>query len=54
MKEKNLVKGEILFDEGSADETLYILISGKLEVLKMAGSENSITIDTVKQGAMPG
>jgi CRP-like cAMP-binding protein len=37
--QRNLVKGEILFDEGSTDETLYILISGKLEVLKMVGSE---------------
>lgn len=52
--QKNLVKGEILFDEGSTDETLYILISGKLEVLKMVGSENSISIDTLKQGAMTG
>lgn len=52
--QKNLVKGEILFDEGTTDETLYILISGKLEVLKMVGSENSISIDTLKQGAMTG
>ena len=52
--QKNLVKGEILFDEGTTDETLYILVSGKLEVLKMAGSENSISIDTLKQGAMTG
>ncbi len=52
--QKNLVKGEILFDEGSTDETLYILISGKLEVLKMVGSENGISIDTLKQGAMTG
>jgi CRP/FNR family cyclic AMP-dependent transcriptional regulator len=52
--QRNLVKGEILFDEGSTDETLYILISGKLEVLKMVGSENSISIDTLKKGAMTG
>lgn len=52
--QKNLAKGEILFDEGTTDETLYILISGKLEVLKMVGSENAISIDTLKQGAMTG
>ncbi len=52
--QKSLTKDEILFKEGTTDETLYILISGKLEVLKMIGSENSISIDTLKPGSMTG
>ncbi|WP_127471010.1 Crp/Fnr family transcriptional regulator [Thiomicrorhabdus aquaedulcis] len=51
---RSLEKGEILFDEGSTDETLYILISGKLEVLKMVGSDHSISIDILKEGSMTG
>lgn len=51
---RTVQKGEILFDEGSTDETLYILVSGKLEVLKMIGSNTSISIDTLKQGSMSG
>jgi len=51
---RQLNKGEILFDEGAKDETLYILTSGKLEVLKMLGGETSISIDTLKPGTMTG
>ena len=51
---RTLQKGEILFDVGSTDETLYILVSGKLEVLKMIGSNTSISIDTLKHGSMTG
>lgn len=51
---RSLEKGEILFDEDSVDDTLYILISGKLEVLKMIGPNNSISIDILQEGSMTG
>lgn len=51
---RTLEKGDILFEEGSTDETLYILISGKLEVLKMICAETSVSIDTLQAGAMTG
>ncbi|WP_321323193.1 cyclic nucleotide-binding domain-containing protein [Thiomicrorhabdus sp.] len=51
---KTLSKGEILFDEGTKDETLYLLISGKLEVLKVLSNNATIHIDTLKEGSMTG
>ena len=51
---QKLIKGDILFDAGSQDETLYILVSGKLEVLKMLTVDKSLSIDTLKEGSMTG
>lgn len=51
---RTLSKGDILFEEGTQDDTLYILNSGKLEVLKMLSGDTSISIDTLKAGAMTG
>ncbi len=51
---RHLVKGDILFDADTRDETLYILVSGKLEVLKMLTPDTSLTIDILKEGSMTG
>lgn len=51
---RTLSKGDILFDEGSKDDTLYILITGKLEVLKMITDTQSVSIDILKEGSMTG
>jgi len=51
---KILAKGEILFDEGTKDETLYLLINGKLEILKVLNDNTTIHIDTLKEGSMTG
>jgi len=51
---RKLKKGETLFEEGTKDETLYLLISGKLEVLKILTGDKSIHIDTLKEGSMTG
>lgn len=51
---KTLTAGELLFDEGTKDETLYLLISGKLEIRKILSGDSSIHIDTLKAGAMIG
>ncbi|MDX1348265.1 MAG: cyclic nucleotide-binding domain-containing protein [Thiomicrorhabdus chilensis] len=51
---RQLSKGEILFEEGSQDNTLYILITGKIEVLKMLSADTSISIDTLMEGSMSG
>ncbi len=52
--QRSLEKGEILFDQGTRDETLYLLISGKLEVVKVLSGETTIHIDTLKEGSMIG
>ena len=54
VKIRKVAKGDILFDAGSKDETLYILVSGKLEVLKMLTADKSLSIDTLKEGSMTG
>lgn len=51
---RKLAKGEVLFEEGSKDDMLYLLISGKLEVLKMIIGETSVSIEVLKEGAMIG
>jgi len=54
VKSRQLENGEILFDEGSQDDMLYLLITGKLEVLKVLPGENTISIDVIKAGSMTG
>ncbi len=54
VKTRQLTKGEILFEENSKDNTLYLLITGKLEVLKMLPGDKSISIDVLKEGSMTG
>ena len=54
VKTRKVAKGDILFDAGSQDETLYILVSGKLEVLKMLTDDKSLSIDVLKEGSMTG
>ncbi len=54
MTQKKLVKNEILFEEGDVDETLYILVSGRLDVLKLIGGQSPISMDSIKQGGMVG
>lgn len=51
---RSLQKDEILFHEDSKDETLYLLMTGKLEVLKTSGNNQIISIDTLKPGSMTG
>ncbi|MDG6777968.1 cyclic nucleotide-binding domain-containing protein [Thiomicrorhabdus sp. zzn3] len=54
VEHRQLEPGEVLFYEGSQDDTLYILITGKLEVLKMLTPDKSISIDSLKTGSMTG
>ena len=54
VKTRQLESGEILFDEGSKDDMLYLLITGKLEVLKVLPGGNTISIDVLKAGTMTG
>mgnify|MGYP001950780782 CR=1 FL=1 len=52
--QKKLSIGDVLFEEGTRDETLYLLVSGKLEVLKVLSNNMTIHIDTLKEGSMTG
>lgn len=54
VEKKELSKGEILFEPDTIDNNLYILVEGKLEILKVAGSNKTIHVNTIKKGAMIG
>ncbi|WP_029407632.1 Crp/Fnr family transcriptional regulator [Thiomicrorhabdus sp. Milos-T2] len=51
---RSLSAGETLFEAGTKDETLYLLVSGKLDIIKVLGNNNTIHIDTLKPGSMTG
>ncbi len=51
---RSLAKGDILFDQGTKDETLYLLVSGKLEVVKVLSGDITVHIDSLKEGSMIG
>jgi len=55
IKHKELSAEEVLFEAGSKDGNLYILIDGKLDIYKDSGTTaKAIHIATVKKGAMIG
>lgn len=54
VSERKLEKGEVLFEPDTKDETLYILVSGKLEILKVLGGDKTVHITTIKDGNMIG
>lgn len=51
---KTLKAGEVLFEPDTKDETLYLLVSGKLEVVKVLPGDTNIRIDILKEGSMTG
>lgn len=54
VKQKDLESGEVLFEPETVDGNLYILIEGKLDILKVTGPNKTINISALKEGAMIG
>ena len=55
VKHKELSKEEVLFDAGTKDGMLYILIKGKLDIFKeTGGTGGTVHIATVNKGSMIG
>jgi len=54
VKHRLLREGENLFTECSVDNTLYVIISGMLAVVKDTGGGDSITLHMYKMGDMVG
>jgi len=52
VEKKVLQKGEGLFEPDTVDGNLYILVEGKLEILKVAGPNKTIHINTIKKGSL--
>ena len=54
VKNRKLQAGEVLFDVDSEDDTLYILTTGQLEVLKVMPGNNTLSMDVLEKGTMTG
>jgi CRP/FNR family transcriptional regulator, cyclic AMP receptor protein len=51
---RDLKHGEILIPEGSADDHLYVVVSGVLGVVKSAGTEEEVTLNAIRPGNVVG
>jgi len=51
---RDLMPGEVLVQEGSADDHLYVVASGVLGVVKGAGGEGEVTLNAIRPGDVVG
>ena len=54
MSSRALADGEFLLEEGTADDTLHLLVEGKLEVVKNTGAGEVASLAVVREGDMVG
>lgn len=54
VKQKSLQPEEILFEPDTLDGNLYVVVSGKLDILKVIGPHKTLHINTIKQGSIIG
>ena len=54
MSTRELDDGEFLISEGTADDSLHVVVSGKLEVVKSAGAGEFATLAILRTGDMAG
>jgi CRP-like cAMP-binding protein len=54
VKQKTLQPEEVLFEPDTIDGNLYIVIEGKLDILKVVGPHKTLHINTIKQGTLVG
>jgi CRP-like cAMP-binding protein len=51
---RDLAQGEVLVPEGTADNHLYVIVSGALSVVKNVGAPDPVTLFTLSQGDLVG
>jgi len=54
MTTRELRDGEYLFEEGASDDTLHVLLVGKLEVVKRTGAGEEASLAILREGEMTG
>jgi len=54
MHHREIADGEFLIEEGTSDDTLHILLSGKLEVVKHTGAGETASLAILRPGALAG
>ena len=51
---RDVADGEFLIEEGASDDTLHVLLSGKLEVVKHTGAGETASLAIMRPGALAG
>ena len=54
MNYRDVADGEFLIEEGVSDDTLHVLLSGKLEVVKHTGAGETASLAILRPGALAG
>ena len=54
MSHSELDDGEYLIREGATDDSLHVLLSGKLEVVKSTGADETASLAILRPGALVG
>ncbi len=54
MSLRDLSDGDFLFEEGTADDSLHVLLSGKLEVVKHTGAGEAASLAILREGDLAG
>lgn len=54
MTVRNLADGEFLIREGTSDDSLHVLLAGKLEVIKHTGAGETASLAILREGDLAG
>lgn len=54
MTSRELSDGDFLISEGTADDSLHVLLDGKLEVIKHAGADETASLAILRGGDLAG
>ena len=54
MEERSLADGEFLFEDGMSDDSLHVILAGKVEVVKRTGDDNYASLAVLRDGELAG
>lgn len=52
--ERSLADGEFLFEDGTTDDSLHIIVTGKVEVVKRTGDDSFASLAVLREGELAG
>ena len=54
MQERTLADGEFLFEDGMSDDSLHVILTGKVEVVKRTGDDKYASLAVLREGELAG
>lgn len=54
MHERGLGDGEFLFEDGTSDDSLHVILAGKVEVVKRTGDDSFASLAVLREGELAG